>query len=113
MNDAVILACEHAVLRALHHAAIRSPRTGRSNGREYGIPKYLVHTRVQIAASDEECDKLLAGAWDLLRVVLGADDDADRVVARCDDYTRGLLLGRTAPSRADLAGVLHGEPVAH
>ncbi|QOC56015.1 hypothetical protein SEA_CLOWN_17 [Gordonia phage Clown] len=98
----VTLASLHAVLRALHHATIKSPATGRSNGREYDVPKYLVHTRVQLAQNQAECDRLLAGAWDLLAIVLPAEDAA-HVVNACDSYTRDLILTQREPVRTALA----------
>lgn len=104
----MVLACQHAILRALHHATIKSPATGRSNGRQFeqhGVPKYLVHTQVRLADNDAECDRLLAGAWDLLAVVCGTEDAA-RIVNACDAYTRDLILTQRVPQRERIAQVI-------
>lgn len=93
------LLCEYAVIRGLDLAARRSPATGRSNGaRRPGFgPSYLTHTRIRLAATDTDCDKLLRGAWDLLRPVL-PESLADRVVTAVDAYTRALIITQSEPT---------------
>lgn len=114
MTDSdVAMACHLAVLKALSHATNMSPATGRSNGRELvekdGTPKWMIHTRVQLAANDTECDRLLTGAWDLLTAVLPIED-AGRVVNACDRYTRDLILTQRPPQRTAIAQAVDAQP---
>lgn len=92
--------CFHAVIRALQFAAVRSKATGRSNGRELGTPPHLVYTRVTVPVED----RLLAGAWDCLDLVL--TDDCSALAAVCDGYVRDLLVSQREPSRVELTELI-------
>ena len=99
-------ACEVAVLRALEVAGKKSLRRW-SRGSVPDVPAHLLHTHLRIAVTHSDCDKLVAGAWDHLRLVLPGQD---RLYRACDWYVRELIVKRQPHTRADLERVL---AVAH
>ncbi|QPO17092.1 hypothetical protein SEA_LILBEANIE_14 [Gordonia phage Lilbeanie] len=90
--------CYHAVVRALQFAAVRSPATGRSNGRNLGVPKHLVHTRIVLGEPE------IRGAWDTLDLVLTGDTTEYARV--CEVYTRHIIAEQIPPSRLVLTRLL-------
>lgn len=104
--QAETLACEIAVLRALEVAGKKSLRRwDRSSSPT--VPAHLLHTRLRIASTHEDCDKLLVGAWDHMTIVL---PDSSKLRELCDWYVRELIVTRRPHTRADLERVL---AVAH
>jgi hypothetical protein len=101
-----ILACEVAVLRALEVAAKRSLGR-RTRGTAPQVPAYLLHTHLRIAVAHQDCDRLLAGAWEHLELVLPGQP---KLYAAVDWYVRELIVKRRPHHRADLEAVLE---VAH
>ncbi|MDH6279521.1 hypothetical protein [Prescottella agglutinans] len=101
-----LLACEIAVLRALEVAGKKS--LGRNQRGIYtGVPAHMLHTRRRIASSHAECDRLLAGAWEHLTIVLPGQP---KLYTAVDWYVRELIVKSQAHDRCDLAAVL---AVAH
>lgn len=97
--DAMVAAAEQAVLRALELAGRRA--MGRiPRYRVAGIKPWNVHTRVKVVPDD--CDRLLAGAWDML----AATRTPAPVVAALDAYTRRLLTTATVHARPMLSDAL-------
>lgn len=106
-SDALLLACEVAVLRALEIAAKRCRTITRGDRFAYldreGVPHYALHTKVSLANDPAEVDRLFAGAWDHLALVLPRTPAAIRA---CDEYTRHLIAVKQPHSRAALAAAL-------
>ncbi|RDI32444.1 hypothetical protein DEU38_103177 [Rhodococcus sp. AG1013] len=97
-----LFACEVAVLRALEVAGKKS--LGRSHRGAYtDIPAHLLHTHRRIAATHTECDRLLAGAWDHLAIVL---PNQPKLYTAVDWYVRELIVKSRPHARADLEAVL-------
>ncbi len=97
------MACEVAVLRALELAAKRGRNSSRANRELLAMPPHEQHTRMRLARVPEDCDRLLAGAWDHLRIVL---PDSERIITAVDWYVRELIVARRAHECADLYAVL-------
>jgi hypothetical protein len=97
-NRAVALAAELAVLRALEAAGKRARLPRSIMGQINGTPTHLVHTVVPLATTEEGCDRLLAGVWLHLELVVG---DA-RLVEILDSHTRALILARVPLDREAL-----------
>lgn len=102
--DAVTAVCYFAVVRALQFAAQRSTATGRSNGKQHGVDRHLVHTRVDLRAEGDEWPALLRGAWETLPVVLSGDTTIYADV--CETYVKWLIVHRRHPDRLALRGLL-------
>lgn len=102
--DAVTAVCYFAVVRALQFAAQRSTATGRSNGKEHGVDRHLVHTRIDLRDGGDEWPVLLRGAWETLPVVLSGDTTAYANV--CETYVKWLIVHRRHPDRLALRGLL-------
>lgn len=105
-TSAELYACEIAVLRALEVAAKRSLGR-RTRGTAPKVPAHMLHTHLCIAATHGDCDRVLTGAWDHLRLVLPGQP---RLYAAVDWYVRELIVKRRPHTRADLEAVL---AVAH
>lgn len=103
MPNAVGMACEIAVLRALELAGKRGRNSSRSNRELLEMAPHEQHTRMYLARVPEECDRLLAGAWDHLRIVL---PNSERIVTAVDWYVRQLIITRRVHKRAELYAVL-------
>lgn len=95
------LVVELAVLRALEVAGKR----GRLSREQMGVkcPTYAVHVVHELAGEPDGCDRLLAGAWSLLEVVVPGQD---RLVQALDWYVRQLIVNRVPHTREDLDRVL-------
>lgn len=107
-SDALLLACEVAVLRALEVAAKRCRTISRGDrfailDRD-GVPHFALHTRVALANDPDEVDRLFAGAWDHLALVLPRTPKA---IEACDVYTRRLIAVKEPHSRQALADTLN------
>jgi hypothetical protein len=100
---AVGLAAELAVLRALEAAGKRGRLSRSTLGVLKGTPTHLVHTRVQLAMAPAECDRLLAGVWAHLDLILPGEA---RLVQACDWYVRELIVAQRPHSRRELDRVL-------
>lgn len=96
--------CYFAVVRALEYAARRSKAVGRGSRRHESIPRYLLHTRVDLRSAGDPWSTLLRGAWDTLTVVLHGDTAPYAEV--CDQYVRDLIVERRLPDRAALQRLL-------
>lgn len=103
MPNAVGMACEIAVLRALELAGKRGRNSSRANRELLDMPAHEQHTRMYLARTPEECDRLLAGAWDHLRIVL---PDSERLITAVDWYVRQLIVTRQRHQRHELYAVL-------
>ncbi|WP_282775883.1 hypothetical protein [Nocardia sp. CC201C] len=103
--DCLMLAVEVGVLRALELAGKRARHTGGrpQRGELWKLDAWEVHTRRRLATTHAQCDRLLTGAWDLLRTVL---PDQARVLAAADWYTRELIVTQQPHRAADLRRVL-------
>ncbi|OZC59263.1 hypothetical protein CH276_22715 [Rhodococcus sp. 06-470-2] len=101
-TDRTTLACEMAVLRALEVAGKKSLKRW-ARGQVPDVPAHLLHTRLRIAQTHEECDKLLVGAWGHLTMVL---PDEGRLVVAVDWYVRELIVKRQPHTRQHLDQVL-------
>ena len=93
----VEVAAQLAVMRALEAA-----------GRRARLPRHLtpavkngdtceVHLRVRLATREDDCDRLLAGVWDHLRVVFTERDlmppeTLDTMIRALDLWVRGLIV---------------------
>lgn len=92
------LACEMAVLRALEVAGKKSLKRW-ARGQVPDVPAHELHTRLRIANTHDECDKLLAGAWDHLSMVL---PDEPKLRLTVDWYVRELIVTRQPHDREAL-----------
>lgn len=103
MTTQVDMVCEFGVLKALEAAGKRGrlPRSTMGKLMQDGVPNYAVHTRVLLAQTPGDCDRLLAGAWDIMREVLPEATSAALVQA-CTRYTTDLLLTRKPFDRGEL-----------
>ena len=109
IDESTVLASEVAVLRALEMAGKRCRNVSRDRRKVLiaETPDHLLYTQLPNASRHEDCDRLLEGAWDHLRLVLPG---RPKVYALCDWYVRELLVTRQQLTRADLERVL---AVAH
>lgn len=96
--------CYFAVVRALEYATRRSRATGRSNGKELDVPRYLIHMHIDLLAAGDDWPVLLRDAWETLPLVLHGDTSP--FVEVCEQYTRELITGRRLPDRAALQRLL-------
>ncbi|MRH85999.1 hypothetical protein GFY24_00715 [Nocardia sp. SYP-A9097] len=100
-----MLATEVGVLRALELAGKRARHTGGRPGRGelYKLTAWEVHTHHRLAGTHEQCDRLLIGVWDLLRMVL---PDQPRIIEAADWYTRQLIVTGQPHRATELRRVL-------
>jgi hypothetical protein len=98
ITEAEFLACEMAVLRALEVAAGRG-RAGQSRPTRNANPgpKHQLYLQLRPQTDPAVQNRLLAGAWDTLAVVLPSRPD---LYAACDRYVR-TLLARLQPHKRD------------
>lgn len=96
------LACEMAVLRALEVAGKKSLKRW-ARGQVPDVPAHLLHTRLRIASTHDECDKLLVGAWGHLTMVI---PEEPRLLLAVDWYVRELIVKRQPHTREHLDQVL-------
>lgn len=80
------------VLRALEAAGKRArlPRSSLPVAR--GLPGHTVHLEFVLARSPGDCDRLLAGVWDQLQLVM--PEDAEPLARVCDGYVRDCIIGQ-------------------
>lgn len=95
------LAVELCVLRALEVAGKRA----RLSREQMGVKcaSYRVHVEHRLAVQPEGCDRLLAGAWTLLRDLV---PDEPRLIEGLDWYVRELICNQTPHTRSALNRVL-------
>lgn len=101
-NRAVALAAELAVLRALEAAGKRARLPRSDMGRISSTPTHLVHTVIRLSETSAGCDRLLAGVWLHLELVVGDS----RLVEVLDGYTRMLLVDQRPLDRLELLTLL-------
>lgn len=105
-DPSFLLMCEHFALRALELAGKRlltqSPRGVRGKPEAQEVHTYDLHT-IAPAPQAREVDKLLTGAYDLMRATIG---DATCVQAAVDTYCRALLVSGRPHRREYLAETL-------
>ncbi|MGW4718262.1 hypothetical protein [Nocardia sp. NPDC004260] len=101
--DCLTSVCEMAVLRALEVAGKRGRNSSRQNRELLSMPPHEQHTAMCLARRPEDCDRLLPGAWDHLRIVLPG---RDRIITAVDWYVRQLIVTRRAHTSEDLRRVL-------
>lgn len=103
--SAELVVAELAVLHALQTAGKRArfPRNLVPEVRE--CTNHAVHVRFRLADVDAQCDRLLAGVWDHLQLVLA--DRAEPIARACDGYVRGLILQQVPHTRDALAAYMH------
>jgi hypothetical protein len=94
---------ELAVLSALHIAGRRGRLPRHCADEANRLPGSEVHIRFRLAADSRDCDRLLAGAWDNLRVVLPHEH---RLRTAVDWYVRQLILEQRPHVRAELHKVV-------
>lgn len=78
------------VLRALEAAGKRArlPRACMATVR--ALPAHTVHLHYVLARTSPDCDRLLAGVWDQLQLVV--PEHADALTGVCDAYVRDCLV---------------------
>lgn len=107
----VEVAAQLAVMRALEAA-----------GRRARLPRHVipqaragdtceVHLRVRLAHCDDECDRLLAGVWEHLRIVfterdLMPDPTLDTLVHALDLWVRHLIVHQEPADWATMRRVI-------
>lgn len=99
-GDAEEIVAELAVLRALEAAGKRArlPRSCMATAKS--VPTHTVHVAVALAGCPDDCDRLLAGVWDHLQLVL--PDTAEELARACDGYVRGLIMRQEPHARPAL-----------
>lgn len=104
----MVNACESVVVRAMEvagkrliNAGGRANRHRTSPGRQ--VPAWNVHTTLERPVQDAGLDKLLAGAWTSLEVVL---PEHQCIRDALDTYCRALLMSGEPHSRPSLVKVL-------
>jgi hypothetical protein len=100
-----------AVLRALEAAGKRArlPRAAQARVRDGN--SIDVHLRVRLAHCDTECDRLLDGVWDHLRIVftergLMPAPTLDTLVRALDLWVRDLIVHQAPPDWATMRRVI-------
>lgn len=98
--DAEEVVAELAVLRALEAAGKRArlPRACMATAKS--VPSHTVHTAVALVACPADCDRLLAGVWDHLQLVL--PEHAEELARACDGYVRDLIVRQQPHQRPAL-----------
>lgn len=87
--DAEEIVAELAVLRALEAAGKRARLPRACMAAAKAVPTHTVHVAVALATCPADCDRLLAGVWDHLQLVL--PDGAEELARACDTYVRDLI----------------------
>ena len=106
LRMAVEAVAELAVLRALEAAGKRARLPRPVMVEAATLVSHEVHVRFQLARDPAQCDRLLAGVFDHVRLVLPHPDPLVRTV---DGYVRQLIVTRTPHHRTALQRVLRAE----
>jgi hypothetical protein len=98
----VEVASQLAVMRALEAAGKRARLPRHVQARARDCNGCEVHLQVRLAHSDDECDRLLAGVWDHLRIVFDSHDlmpptVLDTLVRALDLWVRDLIVKQQRP----------------
>lgn len=105
--DALLDACEVAVIKALENAGKRVKTLSRGERFQLvdsGVPQHDIHRAVHLADHQgNEVDRLLKDAWTAIELVY---PDKPWVIVACDEYARQLILTRTSHDRNALARYL-------
>lgn len=103
LDPVLVKVAELAVLRALEAAGKRGRLPRSVLAQALRTETHNVHAAVALATSRAECDRLLAGVWDHLCMVMPEHDD---FVDCLDDFVRDLIVGRRPYDRAHLHAYL-------
>lgn len=98
----VEVAAQLAVMRALEAAGKRARLPRHLQTRARGCSGCEVHLQVRLAQCDDDCDRLLEGVWEHLRIVFATHElmpaaTLDTLIQALDLWVRDLIIHQRRP----------------